>query len=66
MVCSFADTGAVLSGGVLSKISSAEMAEMIMNVIYDEELRKSMSAAGPSIIDGNGAKRLAALITQLV
>ena len=65
MVCSFAHTGAVKSGGVLSKVSSSKMAEIISEVIYDEGLRKSMSAAGPAIIDGYGAKRLAAAIDQL-
>lgn len=59
MVEDFAATGAVLAGGIFSEISQLKMKDVIRSILYDETHRSRMAAAGPVLIDGKGAARLA-------
>jgi len=60
MVQDFADTGAVVAGGIFSETPSALMADTIRNLLHDKALRARMAVIGPALIDGKGAARLAA------
>jgi UDP-N-acetylglucosamine 2-epimerase len=52
--------------GAAKDVTEAQISEAIQQLLEDEELRRSMSAAGRMNLDGRGAMRIAARITQLI
>jgi spore coat polysaccharide biosynthesis protein SpsF len=56
----FADAGMGVSLGVADKVSDEDIRHAVQDLIYNASLRRRMHAAGMSLIDGQGAARIAA------
>jgi spore coat polysaccharide biosynthesis protein SpsF len=62
----FVKSGMGVLLGAAKDVSEAQISEAVQQLLEDEELRRSMSAAGRMNLDGRGAMRIAARITQLI
>lgn len=62
----FVKSGMGVSLGAAAHVTEAQIGEAVQQLLEDDELRRSMSAAGRMNLDGRGAARIAARITQLI
>ena len=62
----FVKAGMGVSLGTPASLTEGQVGEAVLQLLEDEELRRSMSAAGRMNLDGRGAARIAARITQLL
>jgi spore coat polysaccharide biosynthesis protein SpsF len=62
----FVKSGMGVLLGAAAQVTEAQIGEAVQQLLEDEELRRSMSAAGRMNLDGRGASRIAARITQLI
>ena len=62
----FVRSGMGVSLGVAAQIREPDIAEAVMQLLEDPDLRQSMSAAGKMNLDGRGSIRIAARLKQLI
>jgi len=60
----FADRGALISLGGGSEAKEARIAEAVLDLARDLDLRRRLAARGPQLVDGRGAERTVEAIRQ--
>ena len=62
IVCSLAESGAVVNAGWHSALSRDSLAALLTGLVREREARHRMSQRGRGLVDGLGAKRVAELL----
>lgn len=61
----FADRGAMLTLGAASDVPEERIAQAVLSLARDFDLRRRLAAAGPRLVDGCGAERTAGVICDV-
>jgi len=61
----FADAGAMVNLGPGAAVTEAQIADAIVSLAADPDLRRRFAERGPQLVDGKGAERTAEVICQL-